>query len=58
MRLLAMLLLLVATGCATTHEGIDVGPYAGADTSGVPLCSKVTVSCYSGPNRWIECRVR
>ena len=48
---------LLLSGCAT-GPGIDVGPYAGADTSGVPLCSKVTVSSYSGAHRWIECRVR
>ena len=53
----AVFILLLLSGCATT-QGVDVGPYAGADTSGVPLCSKVTVSSYSGAQRWIECRVR
>ena len=58
MRLLAMILLLVVSGCASTHEGVDVGPYAGADTSGIPLCSKVTISQRPGRQHWPECRVR
>lgn len=55
-RLLVIVTLLMA-GCATTETGMEAGPYTMAEYT-VPKCSKVTVSSYSGPNRWIECQVR
>ena len=58
MRLLALLFIATLAGCASTHEGMEAGPYVASAESAIPLCSKVTVSNLSGSHRWPECRVR
>lgn len=57
MRLLAIAVCFILSACGTVSP-YDVGPYAAAEQSDIPLCSKVTISERPGAAHWTECRVR